>query len=870
MSVLKLGAIAAVIGAVVAGAGSFALPRRYVSSAVMRIQPNAAAARRFNELRDEILSRASIAEIVQRPELDLYPERRRIVPVVDIVADIRDHDARIELVEPSLFRISFEYTEPHKAQDVVKALIAGFQKDDDSIAVANPASLPGTAIAPDRVGITAGGFGAGLALGLMIGFLRRRPLRWTWLMGTSALAGFIAAAAVTMFFPDTFSDSNLAGTFQFAGLGAGAGLVVCALVLRDRAAWRTVPYIRLAAAGGGLCAIAAGFLSFTIPERYVSTSVMRLSPDGPVADRGAAQRYFELQQEILSTASLAELIQRPSMDLYRGQRDRHPIEEVVNQMRRDIGILPATGARRAFDPIAAFSVSFESSDPHKAQAVVRELITKFTEGNVSIMRDIAQAGGTPDLIKVEVVEPATLPDTPVSPNRLIAIAAGLGTGALLGLLAAFLLRRPPGRARVLLQRAALGGAVCALAAFAIALAIPERYVSTAVLSARTMASRARLQKALIESFSQSSISELASRIYHDSSHAAETLGHLHVEPVAVSPIGAGGAFAVSFEAADPTIAQAIAWEIVAKITEHMFLSTPRGSSGAVQVVDAPKLPEEPVGPSRLAIAVAGLVAGLFIGPFAARAWPLRDFVKPALPCAILGAAAAALVSLGTPDGDVATAGILVSSAAPLRIGAHDPAVVGSQDRIRIDLFAGDQVVRVSHQEAGEFGQPPASSVVERFHDLQQAILSRGVLEEVILRPSLDLYRGLRDRQPLEQAVRQMRERDLRLQPVTEPSPFSDPTNAFRISFRYPNRRKALAVVDALAAKTVELNISRERDRHQDSSAPGDIAVDILGLASFPEVPSCIPAVAVGFGAGAVFGLLLAALRCRPQSAIGAG
>lgn len=52
--------------------------------------------------------------------------------------------------------------------------------------------------------------------------------------------------------------------------------------------------------------------------------------DRPAPDRDAA--------EILSRTSLSELIQRPSMDLYRKERLRTPMEDVIEGMRRDIKI----------------------------------------------------------------------------------------------------------------------------------------------------------------------------------------------------------------------------------------------------------------------------------------------------------------------------------------------------------------------------------------------------------------------------------------------------------------------------------------------------------------------------------------------------
>src|ERR1017187_8110693 len=82
---LKLGAAAAIVGAVAAGAISFTLPRRYVSTAVMRFTPQAVPAgtawqiehmarRNLEQNLQDVLSRSSLTEMIQRIGLDLYRE----------------------------------------------------------------------------------------------------------------------------------------------------------------------------------------------------------------------------------------------------------------------------------------------------------------------------------------------------------------------------------------------------------------------------------------------------------------------------------------------------------------------------------------------------------------------------------------------------------------------------------------------------------------------------------------------------------------------------------------------------------------------------------------------------------------------------
>ena len=99
------------------------------------------------------------------------------------------------------------------------------------------------------------------------------------------------------------------------------------------------------------------------------------------------QRLQQMQQEILSRGSLSELIQRPSLDLYRKERARYPMEDVIQDMRNKYIRLQTVDVGRG--GASAFTISFSYPDRFKAQAVVRELVTKFTEQNVRVQHDKA-------------------------------------------------------------------------------------------------------------------------------------------------------------------------------------------------------------------------------------------------------------------------------------------------------------------------------------------------------------------------------------------------------------------------------------------------------------------------------------------------
>src|SRR5580765_1148727 len=142
--------------------------------------------------------------------------------------------------------------------------------------------------------------------------------------------------------------------------------------------------------------VIAVVVAFLWPDTYVSQAVLRITPQ-QISDRlvpqvvnmQMQQRLEQMRQEILSRGSLIELIQRPSLDLYRKERQRYPMEDIVQDMRNKairIQTVEIGGGRAA----SAFTISFSYPDRFKAQAVVRELVTKFTESNVTVQHNQAK------------------------------------------------------------------------------------------------------------------------------------------------------------------------------------------------------------------------------------------------------------------------------------------------------------------------------------------------------------------------------------------------------------------------------------------------------------------------------------------------
>lgn len=144
--------------------------------------------------------------------------------------------------------------------------------------------------------------------------------------------------------------------------------------------------------------VASVVVAFFWPDTFISTAVMRITPQ-QVPERlvpsnistQMAERLSAMQQEILSRSSLAELIQKPALDLYKRDRSRKPMEDIIEQMRKDVRItvLDVPSAQTRNRPTSAFQIAFAYPDRYKAQAVVRDLVTKFTEQNITVLRNQA-------------------------------------------------------------------------------------------------------------------------------------------------------------------------------------------------------------------------------------------------------------------------------------------------------------------------------------------------------------------------------------------------------------------------------------------------------------------------------------------------
>ena len=342
--------------------------------------------------------------------------------------------------------------------------------------------------------------------------------------------------------------------------------------------------LKIIAAFTAIGIVGAAAYSWTIPDRYTSTEVIKL-------DRGfdgeMRRRVLSIQQMALSRGSLSRIIFDEG--LYPGERSRVPLEEVVEQMRRDINIQTIQSVRGSNG--VAFSVSFKGTDPERVQEVTRKLSAMFVDAKV----------GT-------VLDPANLPRNPVEPRRSRHIVMGL----LIGIVAGSLFALFAG-----LKVWKLAGALGFAGAFAgavLAFALPPRFGSMAVLRYEAedhVAAKGRLDQLVAEITNDASLREVVQQfnLYQGEAGAEGRLReHLHIEDMGNAPV-----MVIRFEDKDPYNAQRVVSGVIGRLMEESMQTGFRTGAHldmTIELLDPPSLPLNPVFPNRPMVASSGLFLGL--------------------------------------------------------------------------------------------------------------------------------------------------------------------------------------------------------------------------------------------------------------------
>jgi protein tyrosine kinase modulator len=143
-----------------------------------------------------------------------------------------------------------------------------------------------------------------------------------------------------------------------------------------------------------VCGISAFVWGQTLPNVYRSESIVLIVPPQVAEKTPRAannetlkERLDLMRQQILSRTRLERIIQE--FDLYPQERKTLLIEQVVDQMRRDIGV-DVPKVRRKEDP-GHFVVSFDSQKPQTATLVTERLASLFVRENLETRSTKADA-----------------------------------------------------------------------------------------------------------------------------------------------------------------------------------------------------------------------------------------------------------------------------------------------------------------------------------------------------------------------------------------------------------------------------------------------------------------------------------------------
>jgi uncharacterized protein involved in exopolysaccharide biosynthesis len=309
---------------------------------------------------------------------------------------------------------------------------------------------------------------------------------------------------------------------------------------------------------------------------------------------------IQLQQALnraLSRGSLAEIIARPSLNLYASERARLPLEDVVELMRRNISV--RMGGYKANRLTAV--VAFRHPDPRMAQAVAGALMDRLRS---------ALTAGAP----VQFIEEAA-PGEPRPTGKRWKI---VGTGAVAGLLAGLVAGGLWNLVRIRQQWNLRRLAVCTLAGtavgFGVGLRVPDTFVSTAVLRSSGELAPEILNDAMLSAI-------LRQERMYSGKPEAEALREMRRNIHVARTNTLGPMQVISFEDHDPVIAQHVTNALV-----QAWIETGLVKAVSSEVIDPASRPASAASPNRLTIVLMGATAGVLLGLAAA-----RQARRPALP-----------------------------------------------------------------------------------------------------------------------------------------------------------------------------------------------------------------------------------------------
>ena len=123
------------------------------------------------------------------------------------------------------------------------------------------------------------------------------------------------------------------------------------------------------------------------PDSYVSQAVVKIVPQQVPAtmvqsaiNQQMSDRINSMAGTILSRTTLTTIIN--SFNLYPRERSRMPIEDVIEEMKKQVQIVPVASPTQGTDRIPAFAVQFSYENRYQSQRVVQDLVSRFIDENI--------------------------------------------------------------------------------------------------------------------------------------------------------------------------------------------------------------------------------------------------------------------------------------------------------------------------------------------------------------------------------------------------------------------------------------------------------------------------------------------------------
>src|SRR5215469_5926759 len=149
-------------------------------------------------------------------------------------------------------------------------------------------------------------------------------------------------------------------------------------ILRRHKGWIFGPFL--------LTLVASVVGVYLWPDTYISQAVIKVTPQQVpqsmvpnAVNQMMTDRINSMEQQILSRTVLTSIIQ--TFGLYQRERSRKPIEDVIEDMRKSIQIMPVASVGGPGREVPAFAVQFSYENRYTAQRVTQDLVSRFIDQN---------------------------------------------------------------------------------------------------------------------------------------------------------------------------------------------------------------------------------------------------------------------------------------------------------------------------------------------------------------------------------------------------------------------------------------------------------------------------------------------------------